>query len=548
MNQTFYFLRTYVFASALLLTGIGGPAQASSKNSEKCTPHLGNAFLRHCQTWATGIEGQRKADLGNGTYLNPIMAGDHPDPSILKDGDDYYMTFSSFEAYPALTIWHSKDLVNWEPIGAALQQYVGSIWAPELTKHNGRFYLYIPAKLPGNNNIYVIHADNIRGPWSAPVALNNDRIDPGHIVGEDGKRYLFLSHGDRVQLADDGLGIVGKMEHVYDGWQYPEEWDVESYAQEGPKMMKHGDYFYMTLALGGTAGPPTGHMVVSARSKSINGPWENSPYNPIVRTESAAEKWWSKGHATLVEGPNNKDWYMMYHAYENGFHSLGRQALMAPIEWTKDGWFKAKDHDAGKPIAKPKGGSAVPHGMALSDDFSTNKFGLQWSFYKGDIKENERVKYQDGVLEITAKGTSPSNTSPLTFIVGDQAYQFEIDMEFDEDAQAGALLFYNDKLYGGVGVNKKGFVLHRYGMDQRTTPKPGGMTNKLRMRVTNNRHILTIHTSHDQGESWQKYGVQMDVTGYNHNVAYGFMSLRPAIYAAGTGKVRFSNLVYRALP
>jgi len=538
-----------LLAGLLLLVSAGVYAQ---KDSKTCTPNLGNAYLRHCQTWTTGIEGQRKADLGNGFFLNPIMAGDHPDPDILKDGDDYYMTFSSFEAYPALTIWHSRDLINWEPIGAALKQYVGSIWAPELTKLNGRFYMYIPAKLPGNNNIYVIYADNIRGPWSAPVALNNDRIDPGHIVGEDGKRYLFLSHGDRVQLADDGLSIVGKVEHVYDGWEYPEDWDVESYAQEGPKMIRHGDYFYMTLALGGTAGPPTGHMVVSARSKSINGPWENSPYNPIIRTESAAEKWWSKGHANLVEGPSNggksPEWYMMYHAYENGYHTLGRQALLAPIEWTRDGWFTAKNYDAGKPIPKPKGGTAVTHGMALSDDFSTNKFGLQWSFYRGDIKENERVAYRNGALELTAKGNSPSNSSPLTFIVGDQAYEFEVDMEFDAGAQAGALLFYNDKLYAGVGVNAQGLVLHRYGMDQRTTPKPAGMKNKLRMRVTNNRHILTIHTSHDQGKSWQKYNTQMDVTGYNHNVAYGFMSLRPAIYASGTGKVRFSNLVYRALP
>lgn len=522
----------------------------------ECTPHLGNAYLRHCQTWATSIEGQRKADLGNGYFLNPIMAGDHPDPSVLKDGDDYYMTFSSFEAYPALTIWHSKDLVNWQPIGPALTKYIGSIWAPELTKHNGRYYLYIPAKLPGNNNIYVIWADNIRGPWSEPVALNNDRIDPGHIVGEDGKRYLFLSHGDRVQLSDDGLKIQGEMEHVYDGWHYPEEWDVESFAQEGPKMMKHGEYFYMTLALGGTAGPPTGHMVVSARSKSIHGPWENSPYNPIIRTQSAAEKWWSKGHATLVEGPRSSvqkpDWYMMYHAYENGFHTLGRQAMMEPIEWTKDGWFKAKGVDVGKPIRKPKyhtrSEEKIIHGMALSDNFSTNKFGIQWSFFRGDITENQRVTYRNNALELTAKGTSPADTSPLTFLVGDQAYQFEVDMEIDPEVQGGALLFYNDKLYAGVGINKNGMVLHRYGMDQRTTPKPAGMNNKLRIRVTNNRHILTIHTSTDTGKTWVKYGVQMDVSGYHHNVAYGFMSLRPAIYAAGKGKVRFSNLVYRALP
>src|SRR5450830_756830 len=78
--------------------------------------------------WGRGIEGQRKADLGNGTFLNPILAGDHPDPTILKDGDDYYMTFSSFLAYPGIVIWHSRDLVNWTPIVAALQKNIGSVW------------------------------------------------------------------------------------------------------------------------------------------------------------------------------------------------------------------------------------------------------------------------------------------------------------------------------------------------------------------------------------------------------------------------------------
>ena len=563
-------MKTTLLLSASLawLSGLGlALASPVAPAAAPCTSELGNAFLRPCQQWAQGIEGQRKADLGNGYYLNPIMAGDHPDPSILKDGDDYYMTFSSFEAYPALTIWHSRDLVNWQPLVAALTTYVGSIWAPELTKHQGRYYLYIPAKLPGNNNIYVIHADNIRGPWSAPVALGNTRIDPGHIVGEDGKRYLFLSHGDRVQLSDDGLRIVGPARHVYDGWKYPEQWDVEGYAQEGPKMTRHGDYYYMTLALGGTAGPPTGHMVISARSTSIHGPWENSPYNPIVRTESASEKWWSKGHATLVEGPGKSGWYMMYHGYENGFHSLGRQALMAPIAWTADGWFKVAAHDAGKPVMTPAARSVAPakggapamaaphdvaspgsHGMALSDDFSTNKFGVQWSFFRGDAAEHRRVAYRDGLLELAAKGSSPADSSPLTFLAGDQAYQFEVDIDFDDEAQGGALLFYNDKLYAGVGVNKRGFVLHRYGMDAARGEKPAGMANKLRMRVTNDRHIVTIHTSHDAGKSWQKYGIQMEVSGYHHNVAGGFMSLRPALYASGKGKVRFANLVYRALP
>ena len=91
--------------------------------------------------WKRGIENQRQADLGDGSFLNPVLSGDHPDPSVLRDGEDYYLTLSSFEAYPGLPIWHSRDLVNWQPIGHAIKTNVGSIWAPDLVKHKGRYYL-----------------------------------------------------------------------------------------------------------------------------------------------------------------------------------------------------------------------------------------------------------------------------------------------------------------------------------------------------------------------------------------------------------------------
>lgn len=535
--------RTVPLGWLLLLLWCVAPVGAAD-----CQETTGNPYLRPCQTWAQGLEGQRKADLDNGTYRNPIVAGDHPDPSILKDGIDYYMTFSSFEATPGLTLWHSRDLVNWIPIGYALSRYLGSVWAPELVKHGGRYFIYFPVKHPDHNTLYVVHAIDIRGPWSEPASLNNARIDPGHVVGEDGRRYLYLSHGDRVPLSDDGLRIAGPMEHVYDGWRYPDDWEVESYSQEGPKMLRKGDYFYMTLALGGTAGPPTGHMVVSARSKSIHGPWEDSPYNPIARTRSAAEKWWSKGHATLVEGPNGRDWYMVYHGYENGFHTLGRQTLLSAIEWTEDDWFKAKDVDDGQPLAMPQGGRAGPHGQRLSDDFSTDKWGVQWSFFKGGPDERRRVRYRADGLELQARGTSPANSAPMTFVVGDQAYQMEVDIDVGDGAQGGVLLFYNERLYAGLGIDGNGLVLHRYGLDQRRSAKPAGMHRRVRVRLTNRRHILTLHTSVDQGNTWQKFNTQMDVSGYHHNVASGFMSLRPALYAVGSGSVRFANLTYRALP
>ena len=120
--------------------------------------------------WGRGFDNQRIADRGDGTFLNPIMSGDHPDPTILKDGADYYMTFSTFDSYPGLVIWHSRDLVNWRPVTAALTRNVGSVWAPELTKHNGRYFLYVPVKSSPNTS-YVIWADRIEGPWSDPIDL-----------------------------------------------------------------------------------------------------------------------------------------------------------------------------------------------------------------------------------------------------------------------------------------------------------------------------------------------------------------------------------------
>ena len=485
---------------------------------------------------------QRKADLGDGTFLNPIMAGDHPDPSILKDGDDYYMTFSSFDAYPGLVIWHSRDLVNWQPVGPALFKNVGSVWAPDLVKHKGRYYIYFPGIAPYRSN-YVIWADNIRGPWSDPIDLKLTRIDPGHAVGPDGRRYLFLSAGELVPLADDGLSTTGPPKKIYDGWQYPADWIVEAFSQEGPKVLKHGDYYYMVLAEGGTAGPPTGHMVVAARSKTIEGPWENSPYNPIVRTQSKDEHWWSKGHGSLVEDRSGK-WWMVYHAYENGYYTLGRQTLLQPIEWTGDGWFRATG-DPAAPIAKPAGETG-PHGFAFSDDFSKNRMGVQWSFYAGDANDKNRYRYDAGSLVLKGKGTGPADSSPLWFVNGDQAYQMEVEIDADQNASGGLLVFYSRKLYAGLGISDRNLRLHLYGMD-RTSAKPPNLGRHVWIRLTNDHQIVTLDYSAD-GKKWERYDRAIEVSGYNHNVAYDFLSLRPALYASGEGEVRFRNFKYRALP
>ena len=156
-------------------------------------------------------------EKGTAFYLNPVFAGDYPDPSILRDGDDYYMVHSSFEYYPGLLIWHSKDLINWTPVKNALYKYVGSVWAPDLVKYKNKYYIYFPA----NNTNYVVYADSINGTWSDPIDLKVGNIDPGHVTDDNGKRYLFFSSGGFVPLSDDGLvcyrenlGVIQWMAHT----------------------------------------------------------------------------------------------------------------------------------------------------------------------------------------------------------------------------------------------------------------------------------------------------------------------------------------------
>lgn len=216
---------------------------------------------------------QASGDLGNGMYRNPILAGDYADPSVVRVGDDYYMTHSNFKFAPGLLIWHSKDLVNWEPIAKALTDYAGDVWAPDLTYYKDRFYIYAPI----NEEIMVLTATHPHGPWSDPQKVGVQGIDPGHVADSNGNRYLFFSDGYMVELAGDGLSAVGTPRKVYDGWPFPKEWVVEGNFMESPKLTFHNGYFYLTVAQGGTSGPSTSHMVASARSKEPWGPYEHSP-------------------------------------------------------------------------------------------------------------------------------------------------------------------------------------------------------------------------------------------------------------------------------
>ena len=175
----------------------------------------------------------------------------------MRDGDAYYMTNSSYDATPGIVLWRSTDLVSWAPVGPILKKYIGTVWAMDLVKHDGRYFLYIPAfpEGPAEHHGDALRTASIRA-WSEPIDLEIPRIDPGHVVGEDGKRYLFFNGGSRVRLTDDGLALDGALvEGGYELWHYPEDWVVEMYAPKGPKFFWKDGYLYLIAAVGGTAGP-----------------------------------------------------------------------------------------------------------------------------------------------------------------------------------------------------------------------------------------------------------------------------------------------------
>lgn len=458
-----------------------------------------------------------------------LLTGDYPDPTILRDGDDYYMTHSPFCYMPGFLIWHSTDLLHWEPLGRMLPETNGDLWAADLVKCNGKYYIYYPA----NGTNYVMWADRITGPWSNPVDLHLQGIDPGHVQDDNGTRWLHTSGGYAVRLADDGLSAAGEQTHVYDGWKYPDEWATECFCLEGPKLMRHGGWYYLISAQGGTAGPATSHMVVAARSKSPTGPWENSPYNPIVHTQSGAEQWWSRGHGTLVEAPDGT-WRVVYHAYRKGYHTLGRQTLMQPVEWTPDGWFKAT------------GGETTEmrfNAPSLSDTFTSDELGWQWVFWK----EYPREALHPGRygLGIDGRGASPADGRLMLAVPLDTAYEATVDIELPREGESGLLLYYNEKGYAGVTLSRSQITVYRNAGDYDTQACPRG--SRVSLRLTNRSNRVALAISRDRRRTWQTIADGIDVSELHHNRLGSFLSLRIALLAAGKSRTTFTRFDYRRL-
>jgi xylan 1,4-beta-xylosidase len=471
------------------------------------------------------------AETPRSFYTNPIMGGDHPDASPIRVGNEFYLTHSSFGYAPGLLIWHSFDLVNWQPVAAALHRYYGSVWAPYLCEYQGHFYIYFPA----NNRIFVVHASHPTGPWSEPIDLGISAIDPAHIA-ENGRRFLYTNGGQMFELTPDGLAVKSPARQVFEPWPVPSSTRMECTCLEAPKLLEHNGYFYLNVAEGGTGGPATSHSVISARSRHADGPWEFSPYNPIVHTQSRDDRWLSLGHGRLVDTPDG-NWYMTAHSYENGYRTLGRQLLLLPIAWTADGWFRVQPEIAAdSAIPMPVPGRSQEPFLDPSDKFVTTELGLQWGFWQQ--YDPARFETGKGFLRLAAQGKGLADTSVLTAPVGGHAYTIEVDVAIDPGCEGGLLLFYDPEHATGITLGPQGLNI-RIG-NGAVFNHPAVKATRAMLRIVNDRQEIDFYFRLPD-QPWRRGEESAEISGMHHNILGGFLDVRPALSSWGTGNATFRN-------
>lgn len=404
-------------------------------------------------------------------YRNPVRTGFFPDPSICRVGEDYYMVNSSFIFFPCIPISHSRDLIHWEIIGhaitnpewAGLDELEGGrgYWAPDISYYKERFYITATYRLndvpPTYRRQIVVSADKPEGPYTEPVFIDEDGIDPSIFNDDDGKRYMLLNRGARIfELDESGTKKISEARLLFYG--------DHKRAPEGPHLYKKDGYYYLLEAEGGT-GP--GHRVTVSRAKELFGNYEPCPYNPIMRQEDPEAGIQRCGHGDLVETQDGR-WYMVYlcgRMIGDGYSLLGRETALDPVTWTKDGWpivnnLKGPSAMQLKPFADSdanlKSGIS-PCGLPL--DYMTPR-----PFADGDVSYDP----ESGRFEIRGSKAPLSSVDSRNIVLKRQtAFEFVYEAILEiptmyEGQTAGITGYYDENTYLEFGITSRSGQMYLY--------------------------------------------------------------------------------------
>lgn len=341
----------------------------------------------------------------------PIIPGFHPDPSVCRVGEDYYLVCSSFEYFPGIPVFHSRDLLTWTLIGNALDRPEqlrlaeaapsGGLYAPTLRHHGGKFWLIVTNVSGGGNLLF--RTEDPAGPWSDPIPLPGVHgIDPDLVWDEDGNCWCTCAGVTQVRIDPTTGRTLGEQTRIWSG-------SPGAKAPEAPHLYKIGERWYLLIAEGGTE---RGHAVSIARGDSVNGPFTPNPDNPVLTRRGTDDPVQNTGHGDLVQAVDGTWWLVFLGVRPGGgtpgWHVLGRETFLAPVTWV-DGWPVV-----GEPVAGPTGPWAEP----VLDHFDGPRLHPRWISLRERTPQRCTTTARPGWLTLRAIPETTPETAPEGEFVG----------------------------------------------------------------------------------------------------------------------------------
>jgi xylan 1,4-beta-xylosidase len=502
------------------------------------------------------------------TFQNPILPGFYPDPSICRVGEDYYLVNSTFEYFPGLPIFHSRDLVHWQQIGHVLDRPSqlnldgirpsGGLYAPTIRYHQGTFYV-INTLIDGLNEKgnFIVTAADPAGPWSEPSWLvDAPGIDPSLLFDDDGRVWYtgnrippageqFTGHREiwLQELDLEGMQLIGPKYSLWDG---AVKGGVHA---EGPHLYKINGMYYLVVAEGGTG---HNHAVTIARSESITGPYEVNPRNPILTHRHLGLDYpiVGTGHADLVETQNGEWWLvaLAMRPYGGYFYNLGRETFLTPVRWEED-W----------PIVSPGAGRIefehpVPNlpehrwpTQPACDNFEAERLDWRWNFLRTPREDFYSLAERPGHLRLRLRPQMLSERANPSFVGRRQQhinFSARAVMDFSPRSAnecAGIALVQNNSFHFRFVVTQaegKGSIVRlvKREKDEETVlaeqPLEAGRTY-FKVEASGQDYSFYIAAA---PEAWQTVAQAVDGRILSTPVAGGFVGAYIGMYASSNGQ------------
>lgn len=494
-------------------------------------------------------------------YFNPIISGFYPDPSIVKVGeDDFYLVTSSFEYFPAIPIFHSKDLLNWDQIGSVLtrdsqvnlrnSRSSGGLYAPTLRYHNDTFYM-ISTDVSGNGNFYVTATDP-KGPWSDPIKIIYGNIDPSLMFDDDGKVYITVQNG----AGYDSHIIQYEIDiHTGEALTSPVVISNGDGGQwtEAPHLYKIRGVYYLLCACGGTG---EDHRSIISKSSQPYGPFELLDQPILTHNQIEDHPIQNIGHADFVEDLNGNWWavFLGTRPVNQKYTVLGRETFLAPIIWTEDGWPMIDNNEgivAGvMETTNLPGESNIEERFIDKDDFEQDELDLTWFHLRAKCEKNYSLSDRKGWLSLYGgpDNLSDEKGSP-TFICKPQKHikmEYNALLEFDpknDGEEAGLSVRLNEKAHYEIAIkqiNGEKVVIALKTIQGHTEEITRSLIHNKRLKLNIKSDNLDYHFRFaEEGEEWKCLGKsQLAFLSKEENGGFGgvFTGVCLGLYATGNGK------------